>query len=197
MINESQAVGRPRSFDEKDVVDQAVTTFWKHGGTKTTMRVLERELGLMPTSIYNAFGSKEQLLQRALQSYLAQVADRLLVPLDSPDAGSDELLHFVDELVEWVTNTDHPGCMMLNLLAEQPLGDESLMSMANIHRDRIRSALRPALARIDELQADARAHLLLAGVLGISVAARGGAGRTEMAAISGALQDQIRQWTTG
>jgi hypothetical protein len=85
--------------------------------------------------------------------------------------------------------------MMLNLLAEQPSGDESLIGFAQLHRERIRSAVHPVLARIDPSQADARAHLLVANALGISVAARGGASRKEMADLAGAVQDQIRRWS--
>jgi AcrR family transcriptional regulator len=195
MAKESRAAGRPRTFDERDVIDQAVTTFWKYGGTNTTMRVLERELGLMPASIYNAFGSKQQLLERALDSYLAQVADQLLSPLEMPEAESADLIRFVDELVAWVTNTDHPGCLMLNLLAEQPSGGESLPGFGQLHRERMRTAFHPALARIDASRAEARANLLVASVTGISLAARGGASQREIADLAVAVQDQIGQWS--
>ncbi len=194
MVKVSQAVGRPRNFDEHAVVQQAVTTFWKHGAANTTIRVLESELGLKSASIYNTFGTKQELLHRALQNYLDLVAENLLVPLEAPGASSDELVQFIDDFVDWVTDTDHPGCLMLNVLGEQAHGDESMMGFADLHRTRMRTALRPALARIDESQADARAQLIVAGVIGMSIAARGGANRREMADFANALQDQIRQW---
>lgn len=195
MVKESRTVGRPRTFDETAVVQQAVTTFWTHGGTNTTMKVLEREIGLMPASIYNAFGSKQQLLHLAVENYLGQMAEELLTPLESPDAGQRELVEFIDELVEWVTNPDHPGCLMLNLLGEHAQRDEALLGFADRHRTRLRTALQPVLVSIDPSQAEARAHLLAAAVMGMSVAARGGADQGEMVAIAGSLQDQIKQWS--
>lgn len=197
MVSESRATGRPRSFDERVVVEQAVTTFWKHGRTNTTMRVLENELGLMPASIYNAFGSKQELLERALECYLDQVAGQLLVSLEIPEAGADELIDFVDGLVVWVTDSTHPGCMMLNLLAEQPLGDASLDGYAHIHRERMRTAFLPPLTRIDAALAQGRADLLVAAALGISAAAQGAASDSEMTAFARAVKDQIRRWSDG
>ena len=193
MAKESRVVGRPRTFDENVVVDQAVATFWKHGGTNATMRVLERELGLLPASIYNAFGSKRELLTLALERYLDQVADQLLAPVGTPSAGCDELGRFVEAVRDWVTDPEHPGCMLLNLLAEEPADDE-VLGFADRHRDGIRSALMPALARIDESHARWRANLLVAGVIGMSVAARGGADEREMADFASALHQQIQQW---
>ena len=55
-MSKTQA-GRPRSFDEQDIVDQALNVFWTYGGANTTTRILERELGITQSSIYNAFGS--------------------------------------------------------------------------------------------------------------------------------------------
>lgn len=178
------------------MVDRAVTVFWKHGGTNTTMRVLGSELGLMPASIYNAFGSKRELLQRALRRYLDRVEDDLLEPLAVSDADPAGLIRFVDELRAWVTDAGHPGCLMVNLLSEQAQGDESLMGFAELHRNKMRAAFRPALATMDASQAEARANLLLAAVMGMSVAARSGAGRSEMADLAGALKGQIRRWAS-
>ena len=132
MVKVSQAVGRPRNFDEHAVVQQAVTTFWKHGAANTTIRVLESELGLKSASIYNTFGTKQELLHRALQNYLELVAENLLVPLGAPGASSDELVQFIDDVVDWVTNTDHPGCLMLNVLGEQAHGDESMTARQRV-----------------------------------------------------------------
>ena len=55
-MSKTQA-GRPRSFDEQDIVDRALNLFWAYGGANTTTRMLERELGITQSSIYNAFGS--------------------------------------------------------------------------------------------------------------------------------------------
>ncbi|MGI9615671.1 MAG: TetR/AcrR family transcriptional regulator [Acidimicrobiales bacterium] len=197
MVSESRAAGRPRSFDERVIVEQAVTTFWKHGRTNTTMRILESELGLMPASIYNAFGSKQDLLERALESYLDQVAAELLVSLDEPESGVDELIDFVDRLVVWVTDSNHPGCMMLNLLAEQSPGDDSLAGYARLHRARMRTAFLPPLTRMDAAHAPGRAELLVVSALGISAAAQGGASRSEMGSLALAVKDQIRRWSDG
>src|SRR4051812_22211104 len=73
-----EGVARPREFDEGAVLDAAVQCFWARGYEATSVRDLIERTGLNGASLYNAFGDKRQLYQRALEHYVAgSVADRM------------------------------------------------------------------------------------------------------------------------
>jgi TetR/AcrR family transcriptional regulator, transcriptional repressor for nem operon len=51
------------------VVDRAKDVFWQRGYSATSMRELKDELGVLPGSLYGAFGDKHALFLRALGQY--------------------------------------------------------------------------------------------------------------------------------
>src|ERR1700676_2560136 len=63
--------GRPRGFDEEEVLDVAMRLFWDHGFDGTSMSDLTEAMGINRRSIYGAFGNKEALFTAALEHYLA------------------------------------------------------------------------------------------------------------------------------
>ena len=194
MATTQRAVGRPRSFDENEMLDRALDVFWQRGAAATTTRVLEAELGVTQSSLYNAFGSKQALLDRALDRYVDRMEASVVAPLDAPEAGIADLLAFVDAMMTWISKTGGPGCMLLNLLAEHGTADAALVERARVYRDRIRSACRSVLERLDREAAPGRADLIVSAVLGINIAARGGAPASELENMGDALRGQITAW---
>ena len=63
--------GRPRGFDEEEVLDVAMRLFWEHGFDGTSMSELTEAMGINRRSVYAAFGNKEALFTAALERYLA------------------------------------------------------------------------------------------------------------------------------
>lgn len=193
MTTESVRAGRPRSFDEQEVVDRALSVFWSHG-SNTTTRVLERELGITQSSIYNAFGSKQNLLDRALDRYVARIDSEVLAPLNAPEANDKDLLAFVDRLMVWIGNPEQPGCLLLNLLGETKTSDPALVERAHAYRDRLRQVFQGALASHGEAEAAQRAEVMLASVLGINISAYGGASPEELTMLANGLRSQLTEW---
>jgi len=64
-------VGRPREFDECEIVTKALRAFWKRGYDATSIEDLVEETGLGRASLYGAFGDKQQLFRRVVDHYLA------------------------------------------------------------------------------------------------------------------------------
>jgi len=107
-------MARPREFDEGAVLDAAVMCFWKHGYEATSVRDLVAQTGITAASLYNAFGDKRALYQKALDHYVeASVADRIrrcevLPPRQAIEA-------FLEDIVERSLNDrDRKGCMLVN-----------------------------------------------------------------------------------
>lgn len=183
-----QAAGRPREFDEEVVLDRAVHTFWSHGRAGTTTRVLETALDMRQSSIYNAFGSKQSLFHRSLDHYLMRVESELLAPLIE-QGDLDAIVRFLDALVDWISDEAHPGCLMLNAAAEMPAQRE-VIDRATRYRARVRTALEAALQ--SEPGSTASVDLLLAGVLGLNLAAANGAQPPELRTMAAALKSYVR-----
>lgn len=66
-------MGRPKTFDKREILEAALRVFWKKGFSATSMRDLEGATKLSAGSIYHSFGSKLQLFEEALEFYLEQV----------------------------------------------------------------------------------------------------------------------------
>ncbi len=63
--------GRPLSFDREGALHQAMLLFWRHGYEGTTLGALTAAMGIMPRSLYAAFGDKRRLFLEAVRRYLA------------------------------------------------------------------------------------------------------------------------------
>lgn len=196
--NTERKPGRPRSFDEDEVVDDLVELFWASGYHESSMRDLQAATGLSPSSLANAFGAKRDLLDKAVDRYESRAVRRLVGPLEASDEGVNSLQTFLNDLVEWVTHSDHGGCLVINLMVEQ-CGVPGIEERTRRYRTRVIGALRGALERAQELgevQAgalDERTNAIVGLVLGINIAARGGT-RAEVEGLRDAALWQLRAW---
>jgi TetR/AcrR family transcriptional regulator, transcriptional repressor for nem operon len=117
-------MARPREFDEEAVLDAAVQCFWAHGYEATSVRDLIEKTGVTGASLYNAFGDKRALYQRALDHYVEDsVLDRIrrceaLAPREAIDA-------FFAEIVRRSLDDDqHKGCMLVNAALDVAPNDQ-------------------------------------------------------------------------
>lgn len=192
-----QVTGRPRSFDTVQVLDAALELFWLNGYRETSTRDLEAHLGISQSSLYNAFGSKQQLLDSALERYERRISDELLIPLENAADGIDAIDRFFAGLGTWISTEGRRGCMILNLMAETPDPDDHLAGRTRSYRRRLRAAFRSALERERNAAPDAiddEVQVLVTAVLGINIAARGGARQTEMRRSIDALRRLVGSW---
>ncbi len=62
-------LGRPRGFDADEALERAMLVFWEHGYEGAGTALLTRAMGISTTSMYAAFGNKEQLFRKVLERY--------------------------------------------------------------------------------------------------------------------------------
>ena len=107
-------MARPREFNEEAVLDAAVQCFWAHGYEATSVRDLIEKTGITGASLYNAFGDKRALYQRALDLYVEDsVLDRIrrceaLAPREAIGA------FFAEIVRRSLDDHQHKGCMLVN-----------------------------------------------------------------------------------
>ena len=82
--------GRP-GYDQRQVLDIAVSAFIEHGYDATSMGVLAERLGLSKSAIYHHFPSKGDLLRLALDEALTALEGVLTTPDAASGPAADRL----------------------------------------------------------------------------------------------------------
>ena len=172
---------RPPTYAREDVVRAAREAFWDDGYEGTAVSDLEERTGLKRSSLYLAFGSKRELFRTALDSYVEEVLDPLLAPmeLDHPDLRSIETFFSgVKAIVGQAAEHGRRGCLMVNTVAELATRDDEAASRSAAFLDRLHHAFVRALegaAASGAIADDAllrRENVLTAATLGIWLTAR-------------------------
>ncbi len=147
-------MGRPRAFDEDDVVRAAVRLFGGRAYDGVSVDDLVTHLGVHRNSLYKTFGSKRGLYLKALRRHLADDVSPLLDAL----AGATDAA----AVLRLVTSADL-GLLLLAAVERAPVDQEAA------------SEVTAALAAVDRAIADALgvpadlAAALTAAALGILV----------------------------
>ncbi|MEJ2855385.1 MULTISPECIES: TetR/AcrR family transcriptional regulator [unclassified Saccharothrix] len=108
-------MGRPREFDDAAVVDAAMEVFWSKGYESTSTEDLCARTGLGRGSLYNAFGSKHGLYQRALRRYAEVGFGAQAEILDGPGGVKQRLRALMVAVID--TDLGDPskrGCLAVN-----------------------------------------------------------------------------------
>ena len=105
---------RPKSFKEDDVLQTIEETFRKVGYDGASLDVLTRATGLNRSSLYNAFGCKNEMMRRAVETYTARSCERISQTLSTRPMR--------EGLRKFLCSTYQPraeACLLGNLVAER------------------------------------------------------------------------------
>lgn len=161
---------RARAFDEAQVLNQAMMCFWKNGYTATSMKHLESATELKTSSIYNSFGSKDELFLLSLDHYFQQVmARRIHCYLLTSEQPLEGIREFFSDCFVRDTSGPGMGCFMVNTSTELGPHQAAVRERLQQAFKQVNSGLMKALARAQqrgELPADVNVKQR-AGHLGI------------------------------
>jgi TetR/AcrR family transcriptional repressor of nem operon len=186
-------MARPREFDENAVLDAAAQRFWIYGYEATSVRDLAQDMGITGASLYNAFGDKRSLFQRALSHYVENSFDERISRLERTLSPLEAIKAFFREIVDRsVRDRDRKGCLLVNSALEVAPHDADfqamiagvLIKMEAFFR-RCAHAGQQAVEISNAQSADDLARLLLGVHLGIRVLART---RPERALLEGVVR---------
>jgi TetR/AcrR family transcriptional repressor of nem operon len=112
-------MGRPREFDETEVLAAAIDCFWEHGYEATSTRELADRMGLTGASLYNAFGDKRTLYRRALDHYIETRFAERVRRLEGGLPPRQAIGAFFAEIIQRSVEDRHRrGCMLVNSALE-------------------------------------------------------------------------------
>jgi AcrR family transcriptional regulator len=100
--------GRPITFDKDAALEAAMLLFWEQGFEGTSMADLTQAMGLNPSSIYAAFGDKQELFALAAKRYVDVPAQYMVKAFEQPTLRAFILAAF-DNTVEFLGSKEHPS----------------------------------------------------------------------------------------
>ena len=125
----TRSVGRPREFDEDNVLEAAMDAFWNKGYEATSLADLCDCTGLHKGSLYQSFGDKHELFMRALHHY----SDKEFREVMAVAFDSDSPLQNVRAVVHKVCESamDCKGCLVINSMVELSPHDDQVKATVN------------------------------------------------------------------
>lgn len=106
--------GRPRAFDRDKALLQALEVFWKRGYAPASIAELCTAMGIVPPSLYAAFGNKEKLFLEAVDYYETTFWDATWERMSTESDISRAMRDFFQESADILTEPEAPcGCMVV------------------------------------------------------------------------------------
>ena len=93
--------GRPKAFDETEVIERAMDVFWLKGYEATGLTELLECMGISRQSLYDTFGNKRGLFLRVIDHYRSTQLSLALGLLEREGSRIDNVkavVHFFEEL---------------------------------------------------------------------------------------------------
>jgi len=197
------ARGRPRGFDEDEVLERVMELFWERGFECSSLADIVDAAELNKSSLYNAFGSKDELFHRALERYL-EFRMGMLEEMSRGAGGLDDLLAIIEFMRAEVTGPcGGRGCLGINSSTEVGNGDEWMIDYGNRYRTMMRASFRRVLDRaadlgeIDPGLVDVYTDTMNGLAMSLTVTARSGAPPDELNRIIDSTSQLVGTWRRG
>ncbi len=171
---------RSKTYNDDLVLEKAMNVFWIHGYEATSVRLLEKEMGINQFSIYASFKNKKNLFINALRKYREYVIANSFQPLLQEGAGFTELEKFLlGALTSKKGMEEKKGCLVVNTAGEIGEHDPDIALEINRYYNFIRNMILKVLqnaVKKGEIPANTdiekQASFFLGVMQGISVAGK-------------------------
>jgi TetR/AcrR family transcriptional repressor of nem operon len=176
-------IGRPLEFDPGIALDAAMHQFWSKGYESTSMQDLLVTMNLSKSSLYQAFGGKQQLFRQCLARYADQFSQMLRDGLSDAPRGRQFIEDFLNSALNDISGQTQPrGCLVMNTASEFAQSDPEIAQDVAHSIERFRIVLRLAVERAQregdippERDAQTLANFLVSSMSGLKTQAKAGA----------------------
>ncbi len=176
---------RTKDFNETEVLEKALRTFWSKGYEATSTRDLAEATGISYGSLYHSYRDKRTLFLAALDHYQQRYVFPFLEMFKTGGSPKAIIRQFVWGTIEAdLADVEGKGCFLVQTTVTFAAQDPEIAGKLKLVNAQIQEAY---LALVERAQAAgeidaskdslALAQFLMNTITGIHVGARGGAGR--------------------
>lgn len=173
-------MSRKKRYNSDEVLEKAMHVFWNHGYEQTSVRMLEKEMGINQFSIYASFTCKHNLFIESLRKYREYVIKNVYSDLLKPEARLKDLEIFLNRLAEDRSRgKEYKGCLAVNTTGEiNPTDREVTAELANYYmfiREMLKKVLMNSIEAGDmsaDTDVEKYSSFLLGVLQGLSVGAK-------------------------
>jgi len=178
-----QSPGRPREFDEADVLDNVMRLFWRQGYEGTSLQDILSATGLAKGSLYKAFGSKHNLYLKSLSRYEALHVDTAVAALSANIDPITRLDNFLSMPLRHAQaaaklSAGADGCFLCNASADRACMDTQARALVQRGYNKMGRALEAVIAELQTNWPPAKikqsAQMMLAVYSGLQIMSRAG-----------------------
>lgn len=115
-----ERMGRPRQFDESNLLDAATELFWSQGFDETSVEDVSRATGVGNGSIYAAYGNKRGLFLAAFERYCERRGRFVREVIGSAPGSARAAVQTLFQAIidDCAAHPDRRGCLMINSIAQ-------------------------------------------------------------------------------
>ena len=147
------------------VIETASRLFYKQGYANTGINQITEESGVVKSSVYTAFRTKEDILMAYLETTGAATDKALQDAADEKDTPEEKVLAVFDFLIGLVQQEEYYGCQFLNIIAEIPLENERVIRQIQKQKNGVRHLFADLLKPIGKEYLADEIYLLFEGAL--------------------------------
>jgi TetR/AcrR family transcriptional repressor of nem operon len=123
--------GRPKTFDEHEVIDRAQRVFWQRGYSAASTEELLGAMGIGKGSFYLAFpGGKKELFEKTLQQFHQDSYWQLEQRVVASPQPLEVLKDYFRRIATATPGTHAQGCYLANTVMEMTSLDPALQQAA-------------------------------------------------------------------
>lgn len=179
--------GRPRQFDEAEVLDRAVDLLWREGPAALSLNDLAARLGLAKPALARTFGGKDDLLAAVLRRYRDRVDGPVLAEVaEAATVGGVARAYLMGYAGRLARKPAGPatGCLLAATTETTALSEGPVARTARDLNALNRAALEEALREVGATEPEALATFLYGQSVALAFLSRGGADTVTLTAFA-------------
>lgn len=169
-------MARKKQYIEQEVLEKAMSLFWRNGYESTSVRMLEKEMGINQFSIYSSFGSKQGVFLESINTYKKKI-NCITDTLENSKNGVTGIKQYFYDFLEFANENDvNKGCLVTNTVNElgenaDPVVMVELVKFASNIKRLFVNNLKQDFEK-DTETIERQANYLMTSLLGISMASK-------------------------
>jgi len=144
-------MARPKEFERKEVLTQAMKIFWLKGYEGTSLPDLIEAMAISRSSLYDTFGDKRQLFCETIEYYGTMVRQRHSEILVSAPSLRQGIACFLQEIIDIAVHEDYPGgCFFTNTATALVTADQEIREIIRGSAEKMEDELAAFIAQWQE-----------------------------------------------